>query len=270
MNFGEFEGTQNFTAQYELWQSLRMADTLVEDTTGMLEEFWAMGDTGRYGMLGRIDSLIDMDDTAAARALIDDPALLTPEYAQSARGVTIADDIAANRVVENYRSWYDLYLKYLGESLQEADMDEMWRLANLCVQYDGHVVYNARTLWNMLHDEMAEFSSECDTNENDTSSRVANQYFARPFELLSKGEVQQYNLLPNPNNGNFIVNQLVSDQAAVAVEVWNILGVKVYENRLEFKAKRAAIKTCDLMPGNYLLKLNDSKGENYIIKFTVL
>ncbi|HYD22629.1 MAG TPA: T9SS type A sorting domain-containing protein [Flavipsychrobacter sp.] len=146
----------------------------------------------------------------------------------------------------------------------------MWRLANLCIQYDGYAVFSARTLYNLLHEDMMTFSSECDTNENDTSSRAANQYFTRPFELLNIGDVQQYNLLPNPNNGNFSISQLLADEAPVKTEIWNALGAKIYGGKLDFRNKKAAIKLNDIPPGSYLLKLNDSKGNCYTIKFTVL
>ena len=63
---------------------------------------------------------------------------------------------------------------------------------------------------------------------------------------------------------------MVTDEAPVAAEIWNVLGLRIYKGALEFKAKSATIKMNDLAPGNYLLRLSDSRAKYYTIKFTVL
>jgi hypothetical protein len=189
----------------------------------------------------------------------------------SAGGIEIADSTAANRVIDNYRKYYDLYLKYLGGTLNGDDSLRTDSLGNLCVLYNGYAVYDARVLYNLLYEDMKVFTSECDTNEGDTSSRKAWQSFGtEPFEIPGNKGAQQYHLLPNPNNGNFNIRQTVTDELPVNAEVWNAVGSRVFKGKLEFKAKKADIRTVNLSPGNYLLKLNDSKGQHYIIKFTVL
>jgi hypothetical protein len=269
--FGEFHGTENFIAQYDLWNALRAGDTLMEDTTGMLAEFYAMGDSCRFGMLARIDSVLtETGDTALVRSMIDDPALLTPKKVTSASGIEIADSTAANRVIDNYRKYYDLYLKYLGGTLNGDDSLRADSLGNLCVLYNGYAVYDARVLYNLLYEDMKIFTSECDTLDGGGSREAWQPFGTEPFEIMANKAVQQYNLLPNPNNGNFSIRQLVQDEQPVNAEVWNAIGARVFKGRLEFKAKKAEFRSNNLAPGNYLLKLNDSKGRHYTIKFTVL
>jgi hypothetical protein len=270
--FGEFHGTENFIAQYDLWSALRAGDTLIEDSTTMLADFYAMGDTCRFGMLARIDSVLtETGDTALVRSMLDDPTLLIPKKGTSASGIEIADSAAANRVIDNYRKYYDLYLKYLGGTLNGDDSSRADSLGNLCVLYNGYAVYDARVLYNLLYEDMKIFTSECDTLDGVPSPREALQPFGtQPFEVLTGKGAQQYNLLPNPNNGNFSIRQLVQDELPVNAEVWNAVGSRVFIGTLEFKAKKAEIRSNNLAPGNYLLKLNDSKGQHYTIKFTVL
>lgn len=66
------------------------------------------------------------------------------------------------------------------------------------------------------------------------------------------------------------MRQSVADDKPVQAEIWNAIGARVYKSSLQFKGKKAEMKLNNVSAGNYLLKLNDSKGKQYTIKFTIL
>jgi hypothetical protein len=56
----------------------------------------------------------------------------------------------------------------------------------------------------------------------------------------------------------------------VQAEMLNAVGISVYKAKLYFTAGKADIRLGNVSPGTYLLKLNDSKGRHFTLKFTIL
>lgn len=210
------------------------------------------------------------DDTASVRALLEGEELMTPKYGISAAGVIIADNDTANTVVEAYIQYYDLYLKYLGKTLTPEDSLSVSSLANLCAQEYGYAVYLSRTLHNLLYDDMQMFDSECDTVEEEESRYQGGNIQQPPSLATASSNGQQYRLMPNPNSGNFGLRQSLADNRPVQIEVYSALGALIYRQDIEFINKKADISLGDISTGNYLLKLRDSTGNIFTIKFTVL
>ena len=188
----------------------------------------------------------------------------------SGTGVVIADNSDIDPVIENYIKYYNIVLNYTGGYMSDADSMAIDSLAALCPMEQGAVVYNARALWQELHDQVAHFEESCGSEHDSLWSRSINPEPNQPFTILQNVEGQDYKLLPNPNNGNFSVRQAKLDQAPVSAEVWNAQGMRLHKTTLFFKNNLAQINTRNLVPGNYLLNLRDIKGELYVIKFTVL
>jgi hypothetical protein len=272
---GEFQGTLNFIEQYDLWQALRYPDTLVDDTTGLLADFAALGTRGRYGMITAIDSALNDGDTALVRLLINDPLLFTPVTGSGATGAILDDDTTANRVVANYVKIYNIFLKYLDSSMTSDDSARVDSIANLCVLLDGNSVYMARSFYAVLYEDQREYNDLCMvTSEVGIGQGRHVQGSGNPiapFSLLTQDEKNAaYVLHPSPNNGNFGVRQAVADDRPVDVEVLNSIGASVYKNKIQFINRQAFIKLGNVSTGSYLLKIVNKEREQFIIKFTIL
>jgi hypothetical protein len=75
--------------------------------------------------------------------------------------------------------------------------------------------------------------------------------------------------MPNPNNGNFVLQQLLADDDLVKLEVWDELGRGLIAESVIFTANQYTVKAINLNPGVYLLKITDSRNNKYRIKFVV-
>ena len=134
-------------------------------------------------------------------------------------------------------------------------------------------VFQARSFHNILHeDDLREFADICDTPQSGVGQGryIQDGGNILPFGVQQVSGSQFYSLLPNPNNGNFIVKQLVADDKPVNAEVWNAIGAKVWSGKLVFSGKQANIRLGGIASGGYLLKLYDSKGQHYTIKFIII
>jgi len=87
-------------------------------------------------------------------------------------------------------------------------------------------------------------------------------------KILAYSDGQGYLILPNPNNGNFVIEQMSKDEEPVYAEVLSATGIRVYMATLLFGNSKASIKLGSVSSGLYLLKLSNSKGQ-YVLKFNV-
>jgi hypothetical protein len=270
MPFPGNENVGDFLAQYGGWQALQLSPRLA-DSLSYLQPFVAMGLGGRFGMLARVDSTLAVGDLAAAQALLLDTNLLQPQPDTTPSGLIIYDHSDANKIVENYIKFYELYIAYLDSSMTGADSTHLDSLASLCPAKNGKAVLMARSLYHRITDGLRIFHNNC--SEEDPGEGGGQGRYATPGNqpvVVMNAESIGYSLLPNPNNGNFIVQQAVADERPVEAEVWNSIGVRIYKAKLNFKARKSEVQLRHAVPGNYLLKLNDSKGDHYTLKFTVL
>jgi hypothetical protein len=76
-------------------------------------------------------------------------------------------------------------------------------------------------------------------------------------------------LYPNPNNGNFILQQMTMDDKPVTAEIWNSVGQSIYKEAIHFDGGKTNLRIINATPGLYLLKLTDSKTQTFILKFVI-
>ena len=81
--------------------------------------------------------------------------------------------------------------------------------------------------------------------------------------------LQQYTIMPNPNNGNMTISQLIPDGRPVNTEVLNATGETIYKGQLQFTNGTTNLFVVNKTPGLYLLLLTDSKGRMFTIKFVI-
>jgi hypothetical protein len=128
----------------------------------------------------------------------------------------------------------------------------------------GAVVYKARALYAAVFNELKVWNDSC--GGVDTGTYRLAQTSLTP--TLSKVEgVQKYILYPNPNDGNFILEQAVPDNEPVEVEVWDAVGRTLYKENLLFSDAISKLQIGNVASGLYLLQVTDSKGRMFRLKF---
>ena len=194
-----------------------------------------------------------------------------------------------------------------------ADSAALSVLANMCPYSDGSVIFQARSLYSQVFNDMRQFNDlGCedfsDTTDSGTDTTVEGRKRAPSTSLgmtsldrltmtdqgaaaihdagsstspvdndgnaASAGSdkptrAQRYSLSPNPSDGNLVLKQSVPDNEPVKTEVWNSAGSCVFKGILNFAENVSRLSVANNPPGLYLLKLMDSTGKTYTLKFVI-
>ena len=173
-------------------------------------------------------------------------------------GVFMGDVREADEVVGNYLDFYDVYYKYMVDTLNSEDSVKISTVANMCPGVDGMCVYGARALYSAIFGTCIIADDECSVGE----ARHANAH----DEI--KGD-QAYSIHPNPNNGNLNIVQRKSNNLAVTIQIWDVMGKQYYNAQTNFVGNMAAIHLNSTAPGLYILKIMDTNGGIFDYKFIV-
>lgn len=259
LGFFRFDVASQWIAQYGVYRAGGI-DSVVNDTLqpAIAQIRTAMAGT-RFEWLGQIEDALAQGDDVQAEFLL--------QHQVAAKGsfmidtLVIMDSTEADHIVDNYIRFYGICLDQLrGLDPDSADLAD---LSYRCPLSDGAVVYQARSLYNQLFGNNVMFDEDqlCGITYNDQDN----------FRV-SKGDVQPiqaYRLAPNPNNGQFSIQQTITDSEPVKICIYNIEGRIMYRDQLIFHGSSAKLQTGIMMPGLYLLQLSDSKGRIFNIKFNV-
>ena len=131
----------------------------------------------------------------------------------------------------------------------------------LCPSLYGTAVYQSRALYTAVFNQVRVWSDSCAISGSGT--RKSNSTSGTVQDDLN----QSYQLLPNPNNGNFSLQQSISDDKPVYATIYNELGQCVFKQQLQFTAQSAQINIKGITTGLYMIQLLDYNGHNYTLKF---
>jgi len=131
-------------------------------------------------------------------------------------------------------------------------------------------VYKARAMYNMIYDTVRIFESYCapDTTIPSIGQGTENQYGNWNLSLVNVDE-QNYILYPNPNDGNFTIEQVIMDDKPVEVEIWDVVGRSVYKEQFQFAGAKAKLQMNKVSPGIYLLQLTGGDKQKHRFKFVI-
>jgi len=171
---------QNWFAQFAAWQETNV-DTMLMDSSDVMVSFQLLASHSRYAYLSDIENALYAVDTFAADSLM---AISMSAFAatDTATHVQLVDDSTADYIVDNYKTFYKVYLDYIGVGLTSADSAEVQTLAAECPNVYGPIVYRARALYTAVFNDLREW--------NDDSCAAADTTTAHEGERHSK---------PHPN-----------------------------------------------------------------------
>ncbi|MBL7915504.1 MAG: T9SS type A sorting domain-containing protein [Bacteroidia bacterium] len=163
--------------------------------------------------------------------------------------------IPINAPEENMIFVLNTYLKYLNETIEEEDIDELRILAYEHPFYEGRAVYMARALLNIKVIDYLE------------GLRIGNTSFSTSTNPKEKEKFTQ--IYPNPNRGELIVRVLNRD----AFRECNIV---VYDLTGRILMRTATydpitnLKMPNLQPGSYLIEIASGDSFRDIHKFEII
>jgi len=256
----------NWIGQYALWNAI-LADTSLVDSSATIAEFATLAASSRYKYLTDIEHLLAIGDFTDATTMLGysiDPMANTSW--DSVTQVQMADSTGADNIVENYQNFFKLYIKYMDSTLTGSDSLAIFALAGLCPERNGTVVFQARVLYSEIFNDLSMF--------NDDSCLDADTTYIAARHLPNNGNsattaVQNYKVYPNPNDGNFVVQQYMREPEPVKAIIYDAVGREVYNSDMSFVNTQSNLNLGNLSPGLYLLELKDSKNEIFRFKFVV-
>jgi len=76
-------------------------------------------------------------------------------------------------------------------------------------------------------------------------------------------------LYPNPNDGNFILQQMIADNKLVDVEIWDVVGRSIYKEEQQFVTDKIQLQMGKVPAGIYMLEVMDNSYRKFRFKFVV-
>jgi Secretion system C-terminal sorting domain len=161
----------------------------------------------------------------------------------------------------NHKNFYDIQIKYLsGTAITAADKTELLRIALECPHTDGAIVYDARSLYNIIAinegQALNTFTDDCNPSG-----------LFRQAESIKEQEFD-VEIYPNPSTGKFFIALPESKTKAIAIGICNILGQKVSEHTLLIDNGVAPIHL-QLLPGLYFITVTNEKYEKVTKTITI-
>lgn len=250
-------------AQLSLYEMTRIDSTL-RDSSNVLDSFMVATSGSRFQWLMDIEEALADSNISAAEALLAAPVAAMGRVVVSP-DVVITDYSSANTVVNNYSTFYTIYLHYLQNIVSANDSNDLEILAQKCPAKDGAVVYKARSLYSLFNGHYIVYND--DSCKYDASGNFYR--FAPDNTIAVDATNQRYALYPNPNDGSFSIKQFLIDDKEVMVKLYDALGRMLMDKKLNFINGKVNLQLPQAFPGQYVIYIDDGAAANTRIKFTV-
>lgn len=164
----------------------------------------------------------------------------------------------------NAQSFYDIYLKSKSGTYDDTDDNTLLMLAKGCPDRDGLVVYQARVLYNSVHETFQYFEDSCDvTGQHRTAANSSSFGSAGDMHSLVK-------VYPNPSTGNFVIDIREAKLNSMTLKVYDVNGRMIYAQDVKELTSEVYKLDLDAQNGIYLLEISDgTKGVQYRQKLII-
>lgn len=254
--------------QYALWKSILM-DSMITDSSAIATQFAHMADSmSRYKYLTEMESLLAAGDFDSVAVMLgyDIDAMANTAF-DAPNQVDMADGLSANFIVENYRQFYSLYMKYATATLNGSDSLDLFALAGLCPQIHGGVVHQARALYSLVYNDLSMFDDDSCLDAD--TGYIAGRHSNNGRNGRMNDGQQNYKIYPNPNDGNFALQQYIEDTGLMKIAIYDAVGRNAYKNSHSFINNKCDLELKNYPPGLYLLEITNSKKQIFRCKFVI-
>jgi hypothetical protein len=167
--------------------------------------------------------------------------------------------VPANSIEDNYKTFFDTYLKYQTDTILPGDSIALLKIANGCPYTDGDVVHQARALYNSINRTNIYFEDNC--------AEVPQ----RSFTDVKTNTESSFDVLvyPNPNTGVFSLVPFSSDVTELDIKAMDVNGKTVFDKTIN-SGERMFNLSLDAPNGIYMLFINNPDTNERIVKRIVI
>jgi Secretion system C-terminal sorting domain len=240
VNYGVDSPLHKWLAQYVLYKTLAN-DIASQNANATLSNYYINGATTTIRNLVAIEDYLTQGNTVTANALLG----------------TI---IPTNVPEQNYKSFYLAYIAYINNTMTLTDMETFKNMALGCPMQNGLIVFNARTMYNMLNPaQFTMYANNCAGVSNKKED------YTEEMQLNTNG----YVVYPNPTNNGFFISQGSKLNADLKVELLDITGKKVFSQECIYTGKDCYFNA-SISSGIYIVRiLNKNTNEVSNIKLQI-
>lgn len=271
-NTGLYEALASDTTFYDVYQNemqYRNKQLVYEllnkqsiDTTKTLNEFYSANQNSNYQTLISVNEAIAVQDYQTAQS--------------------INSGMTTNNTIEEYQKRVnELLLKYLSyqspvnttlslipilhtySALNEEEIAELKTIANSCLDQYGNVVTQARVLVNNVSNTLVEFDENCNPEYNQRKGNTNKATVTLNDRIKS-------NVLPNPNNGNFILQYDLGKYSNADLMIYDITGKLMLKESLTNTEKQINMNVDKFENGIYYYTIRTNKELLATNKFVII
>ena len=185
-------------------------------------------------------------------------------------GEYLIDDVSVIAIDDTANAGPDRVTTTAGDSVQIGDTTGYLP----CQWYANGVLIDSNTAGFLVHpDSTTRYVMVLDVCGHITTDTAVVWVFPSGVQNINNSGMvanQHYSLSPNPNNGKIVLQQNLYDDKEVKIEILNSIGKNVYSDKINFVTKTYNLDIGCRIEGGYLLKITDSKGSVFTIKFTII
>lgn len=261
LDYGNEGRRTQWMGQLSLYE-LGLLQPDLKDSSAEFNDFMNAAAGSRYRWITDVQTAIANDNLSLAQSLLtNQPQAMGRAVINN--DVVITDYNEADDIVNNYREYFDLYLKYAQGGMNAADSDAVDLLAQKCPPVDGAVIFQARGLYVMLTGSSRMY------RDDSCAYGLPALYRTTPQSFVADNTPQGYSLYPNPNEGIFSIRQSIMVDQPMEAKVYNAVGMLISKETVQFTNGVANFKVRNVIPGLYLVCLNDESQKTICLKFNI-
>jgi hypothetical protein len=166
-----------------------------------------------------------------------------------------------NSVESVYKTYYNLYDKFIFKTFNDNDNNSLAYIAELCPGTNGTAVYKARALYNYINQTARNYFDNCgsSTNAKGSKDEISNE-----ISLINKLQIE---LFPNPAQ-NFVTLFSNKLNERLSVEIIDV-GGKVTQKSSVTTIEHLGYIDLELENGIYFVTITNSTNDKVIKKLII-
>ena len=197
----------------------------LDDSSQILKHFHHIAKNGHIGTLINIENALANGQLTSTSSSL---ASLTPQ----------------NDIESNYIDFYKIYIHYRDSTYSVADSIKLKTLVDGCPVRDGMVIQQARALYSLIYRDFTIHFDDCPQSATAKSAKQNNT----PLINVTN---RSFNLYPNPNNGNMILDYNLGKDEKGELAIYDISGKMLASYILSSEQKTLTISKTALNSGVY-------------------
>ncbi len=232
-----------FITKHALHRKLKSEPALMSSNS-ILQNFYTTDLTTPRAKLSGIEEYLGLGDFTSANAQM---AVVSP----------------TNSIEANYLNFYRIYWNYFNNSYSTYDSLTLINLCVKCPFIEGEVVYQARSLYNMIYEDILIFNDNC-PSEEENSRLFQNSIDNSKLIAQNNWNIQLY---PNPATNDLYITSS-NNAENLKVRITDVTGKLCADYSITTEAFVGSIKL-GLLDGIYLVTVVNSDNEQIIKKLIV-